>query len=131
MKIMQYVLYIFALLFLVSGVFAVLPFPWINDYMQSAGGITYPDDAMAVYTMRSFLLIIFWLGVLIFVAVRDPVTHARVLQVLGGMFLSTAVLCLVLGMRYGLPKFYYYDVISSAVLGVLLLGYHRCARAAK
>ena len=130
MTIVKYVLYLFALVFVVSGVFAVLPFPWINNYMEWAGSVTFPGDAIAVYTMRSFLLIILWLGVLIYVAVREPVTHGHVLQILGGMFLSTAVLCLVLGTRYGLPHFYYYDVISSAVLGVLLIVYQRANRAA-
>ena len=127
MKIMKFLLYLFALLFVVSGIFAVLPFPWINGYMEWAGSVTFPDDPLAVYTLRSFLLIILWLGVLIYVAVREPVTHAHVLRILGGMFVTTAILCFVLGNRYGLPNFYYYDVISSAVLGVLLLAYQRGA----
>ena len=130
MTIVKYVLYLIALLFVVSGVFAVLPFPWINNYMEWAGSISFPGDPIAVYTLRSFMLVILWLGVLIYVAVREPVRHGLVLQILGGMFVTTAVLCWVLGTRYGLPHFYYYDVVSSAVLGVLLIVYQRGNRAA-
>lgn len=127
MKIMQVVLYLFALLFLLAGVFAVLPWPMITGFMDWAGGIGYPDAAIAVYTLRSFMLIMFWLGVLIFLVARDPAAHAQTALVLAGMFLTTGVLCLVLGLRYGLPHFFYSDVVSSAVLGALLLAYRRCA----
>ena len=43
------------------------------------------------------------------------------------MLLSVAALCLVLGNMYGLPGFFYMDVVSAAVLGVLLLVYRRQA----
>lgn len=130
MKIVQYVLYLFALLFAVCGVFAVLPWPMINGFMQSLGGISFPDEAVAVYTLRSFMLIIFWIGVLIFLVARDPVAHGQTAHVLAGMFLTTAVLCLVLGLRYGLPGFFYFDVITSAILGLLLLAHARCGAVA-
>ena len=131
MKIMQYVLYLFALLFVASGIFAVLPWPTVQSFMQWSGNITYPDDAIVVYTLRSFLLITVWIGVLIFFVARDPAAHGQTALVLAGMFLSAAVFCFVLGTRYGLPDFFYFDVISSAVLGVVLLAYRRCAMAAK
>ncbi len=129
MKAMQYLLYVFALLFVLSGVFAVLPWPWINGFMGWSGGVAFPDDAIVVYTLRSFLLVTFWIGVLIFLVARDPAANAQSALALSGMFLSAAVLCLVLGLRYELPAFFYFDVISAAVLGTLLLAYRGCAAA--
>ena len=96
--------------------------------MEWSGGIAFPGDAIVVYSLRSFFLIIFWIGILLFLVARDPVANSQAALVLAGMCLSAAVLCLVLGIRYGLPYFFYFDVLSSLVLGALLLAYR--ARAA-
>lgn len=129
MKTMQTLLYVFAVLFVLSGIFTVLPWPWINGFMQWSGGISYPDDAIVVYTLRGFILFTFWVGVLIFFIARDPVANSQAALALGGLFLTCAVLCLVLGIRYELPGFFYFDAISSALLGGLLLAYRRGATA--
>lgn len=121
MKAIQTVLYIFGVLFLFSAVFAFLPLHVLNAYLAWFDAPAYPDDPLVLYSVRSFFLIMFWWGLLMIVAVHDPVKYSSVLAILAGMCLSAAVLCYALGTQYALPTFYYWDTVSAVVIGVLLL----------
>ena len=123
MKAMQTIIYIFAILFVAAVVFVFLPWSALNGFMSWFGAATFPDDPLVQYTVRNFFLIMFWFGLLIVVAAREPKTHGNVLLMLGGTCVSAAVLCLALGLKLALPPFFYGDVVSAGVLGVLLLVY--------
>lgn len=130
MNILKGVLFIIAALFIVSGLFIFLPWTTINGLMATFGAPVYPPDGIVQYTVRVFFLVIFWSGVLLALAVREPVKLQAVLVVMAGLCLSCAVACLVLGWLYALPPFFYADAISSAVIGVLILMYRQRALAA-
>ena len=127
MKAVRIIIYIYALLFVASGIFVFVPWSGLNAFMQWFAPINLPSDPLIQYTMRNFFLMMFWIGILLALAARDPAQYRGVLAVLAGTMLSVAVLCFVLGNMYGLPKFFYWDVISAAVLGGLLLAYRKQA----
>ena len=130
MKAIQVILYIFGVLFLLSAIFAFLPMHVLNAYLAWFSAPSFPDDPLVVYTVRNFFLVMFWCGLLLILAVHDPVKYSSVLAVLAGMCLSAAVLCYALGVRHGLPTFYYWDTASAAVVGILLLVLRAQAKAA-
>jgi len=123
MKAIKGLLYLSGLLFVASVVFVFLSWGALNTFMSRFGPVTFPDDPLVQYTVRNFFLVMFWFGALIILAVHEPGRHGKVLLLLGGTCLSAAVLCLVLGLTHGLPPFFYWDVISAAVIGALLLVY--------
>lgn len=123
MQAIKMILYAFSAFFILCGLLIFLPMDSINGFMTGFGPIAYPDAPIVAYTVKNFFLIIAAVGVLLAVAVRDPVRHQSVLLVLGGTCLAAAVLCLSLGWVYALPPFFYIDAISSAAIGLLVLVY--------
>ncbi len=123
MKAMKGVLYVVSALFIVSAVFIFIPWSSLNAFMGLFAPVAYPDVPIVQYTVKIFFLIMFWIGVLLAVAVHRPEQHETTLAVIGGLWLSAAVLCLALGWIYGVPRFFYLDALSSAVIGALILLY--------
>ncbi len=130
MNVMKGLLYFVGALFIVSVVLVFIPWASINALMGFFGAPAFPDAPIVQYTVKILYLIMFWIGVLLLVAVRSPVQHAAVLAVLGGMCLSLAVACLAVGWAYDVPPFFYWDAASSGVIGALILLYrHQASRA--
>ncbi|MCH8197125.1 MAG: hypothetical protein IH904_03485 [Proteobacteria bacterium] len=121
MKALTYSLYAFSALLMLSAVFIFLPWSTLNSWMEFFAPVAFPATPLVQYTVKIFLLIMFWIGVQLAVAVarRYPV----MLLTLAGLFLSTAVLCLALVWIYDVPRIFYLDALSSAALGILIVVY--------
>ena len=121
MKALTFVLYVSSALFMLSAVLIFLPWSTLNAWMALFAPVAYPATPLVQYTVKVFLLIMFWIGVQLAVAVarRYPV----MLLILAGLFLSAAILCLALGLTYDVPRFFYLDALSSAALGILVVVY--------
>ena len=121
MKALTYILYVFSALLMLSAVFIFLPWSTLNAWMALFAPVAYPSTPLVQYTVKIFLLIMFWIGVQLAVAVarRYPV----MLLTLAGLFLSAAVLSLALGWTYDVHRFFYLDALSSAALGILVMVY--------
>lgn len=127
MSILKGILYVFAALFVLSGLFVFLPWTTLNGFMTAFDAPAYPADAIVQYTVRAFFIIIFWVGVLLALAVREPVKLQAALAVIAGMCLTCGVACLAMGWIYALPAFFYLDAVSGLVIGALILAYRHCA----
>jgi hypothetical protein len=121
MKALTFILYLFSALMMLSAVFIFLPWSTLNAWMALFAPVAYPATPLVQYTVKILLLIMFWIGVQLAVAVarRYPV----LLLTLAGLFLSTAVACLALGLIYDVPPFFYLDVLSSSALGIGIMVY--------
>ncbi len=121
MKALTFVLYLFSALLMLSAVLIFLPWSTLNSWMALFAPVAFPATPLVQYTVKIFLLIMFWIGVQLAVAVarRYPV----MLSTLAGLFLSTAVLCLALVWTYDVPSIFYLDALSSALLGILVVVY--------
>ncbi len=126
MKALTIILYVFSALLMLSAVLIFLPWSMLNSWMAFFAPVAFPDTPLVQYTVKIFLLIMFWIGVQLAVAVarRYPV----MLLTLAGLFLSTGVLCLALVWTYDVPPIFYLDALSSAVLGILILVYRARVR---
>lgn len=129
MTIVKGVLYAAGALFVLSGVFAVLPIGSLNAFLGWFGPFAYPDDALVTYSIKLMLLIMAWLGVLMAFAVYGAERHGQLLLGLGLAFLSMAVLALSLIWSLDLPAVFYADPVTAALVGVLFLTLRRQAAA--
>ncbi len=123
MKIIQLLLYATSVLFMLSIIGVLGPWDWINAVIRPFSPQVYPDQPLVQYSIKAFLLILFWIGVLLAVAVRHPRQNRAALMIIGWMMLSTGIVCIPLGMIYQVPKFFYYDALSGVVIGILVLYY--------
>ena len=121
MKALTFVLYVSSALFMLSAVFIFLPWSTLNAWMALFAPVAYPVTPLVQYTVKVFLLIMFWIGVQLAVAVRRR--YPVMLLTLAGLFLSAAILCLALGLTYDVPRIFYLDALSSAALGILVVVY--------
>ena len=124
MNVVKAALYVASALFVLSAVlFAVLPWSTINAVMSWFGPFAYPDDPVVQYTVRMMLVIFFWLGILMAVAVSQAGRYRLILLIFGLTFLSAAGFALVLVWIHDWPRIMYVDGASAAVLGALFLIY--------
>ncbi len=121
MTLVKGVLYAASALFVLSGVFVVLPIGALNAFLGWFGPFAYPDDALVHYSIKITVLIMAWLGVLMAFAVRQAERYGQVLLGLGAVFLSMAVLALALIWIHALPGVFYFDPVTAAIVGVLFL----------
>ncbi len=106
---------------------ALLPWDTLNALIGLFGPFGFPDQPLVQYTVKTMMVIVFWIGVLIAVAVSEPEKYQLILAVLAGTFLSSAAACLAVGWIYGVPWFFYFDAVFLAVGGALLAVYRRQA----
>ncbi len=125
MTAIRNILYAFAGMFLLSVVFVVLPWSVLNGFMAWFGVEPYPDVPLVQYSVKAMMAMLFWIGALMLVVIRQPERYRSVLLVFGWMFLSFAVVALGLGITYDAPKFFYADAFFSAVAGGLFLVFRR------
>lgn len=123
MKGVKAALYVASALFMLSAVFAVLPWSRLNAFIAWFGPFAYPDDPVVQYTVRIMLVIFFWLGILMAVAVSQAGKYRVFLLIFGLTFLSAAGFAPVLVWIHGLPWIFYLDGASAAVVGALFLIY--------
>lgn len=123
MNVIKTILYVASALFMLSAVFAILPWGALNAFIAWFGPFAYPDDPMVQYTVKIMLVIFFWLGILMAVAVSQPGRYRSFLSIFGLTFLSSAGFAVVVVWIYGLPMVFYLDGVSSAALGALFLIY--------
>ncbi len=128
MNVVKAALYVASALFMLSAVFAVLPWSMLNAFIAWFGPFTYPDDPVVQYTVRIMLLIFFWLGILMAVAVSQAGKYRFNLLIFGLTFLSTAGFALVLVWIHELPSIFYLDAASAGVVGALFLIYRSQAQ---
>ena len=121
MTLVKGILYTASALFVLSGVFAVLPMGALNAFLGWFGPFAYPDDALVHYSIKLMMLIMAWLGVLMAFCVHEAERHGQVLLGLGVAFLSMAVLALGLIWAYALPEVFYFDPVTAAIVGALFL----------
>ena len=117
------ILYIASGLIAASTILVFVPWSTLNAFMAWFGPFAFPDDPLVQYTVKVMMLIFFWLGVLMAVAVRRAAHHELILLILGWTFISAGGACLVLGWVYGVPWFFYVDAAVSGAVGVLLVIY--------
>ena len=129
MTVVKGVLYAASALFVLTGVFAVLPMGALNTFLGWFGPFAYPDDALVHYSIKLMVLMMAWLGVLMAFAVNKAESHGQVLMGLGVAFLSLAVLSLALIWAYALPGISYFDPVTAAIIGALFLTLRRRAAA--
>ncbi len=129
MNVIRIVLYVASALMLASAILAVLPWGTLNAFMGWFGPFAYPDEALVQYTVKVTLVVMFWVGVVMAVAVWRPVDFELILLILGLTFLSLGGFALVLGWVYGVPWFFYIDAAFSVAVGVLFVVYRSQALA--
>jgi len=127
MAAIRIILYIFSALFMLSLVCLFLPWDTLNALMLALGAEAYPDTPLVIYSIKGFLLLGFWLGVLLAIATRRPLVHERVLLTFGGLGLSFTLAAVILGWTYGVGNYFYADAISGLILGILALLHRRNA----
>ncbi len=127
MKVVKAALYVASALFMLSAVFAVLPWRMLNAFIGWFGPFAYPDDPLVQYTVRIMLVILLWLGILMAVAVSQPGKYRFILLILGLTNLSAAGFALALVRIHDLPGIFYLDGASAAVVGALFLIYRSLA----
>ncbi len=129
MNLIRIVLYVASALMLASAVLVFLPWSALNAFIGWFGPFAYPDEALVQYTVKVTLVVMFWVGVVMAVAVWRPVDFELILLILGLTFLSLGGFALVLGWVYGVPWFFYIDAAFSAAVGVLFVVYRSQALA--
>jgi hypothetical protein len=127
MKVVKVALYVASALFMLSAVFAVLPWSTLNAFIAWFGPFAYPDDPLVQYTVRIMLVIFFWLGILMAVAVSQAGKYRFILLIFGLTLLSAAGFALALVWIHDWPRIFYLDGASAAVVGALFLIYRRTA----
>lgn len=123
MKIIRILLYATSVLFMLSIIGVLGPWDWINAVIRPFSPEVYPDQPLVQYSIKAFLLMMFWIGVLLAMAVRRPWQNRAALFVIGWMFLSAGIICIPLGVIYHVPKFFYFDALSAMVIGILIFYY--------
>ncbi len=129
MNVIRIVLYVASALMLASAILVFLPWSALNAFMGWFGPFAYPDEALVQYTVKVTLVVMFWVGVVMAVAVWRPVDFELILLILGLTFLSLGGFALVLGWVYGVPWFFYIDAAFSVAVGVLFVVYRSQALA--
>lgn len=129
MNVIRIVLYAASALMLASVIMAVLPWSALNAFMGWFGPYAYPDEPLVQYTVKAMFFVFAWLGVAMAAAVRRPEENEQMLLILGLLFLSVGVFCLVTGWVYGVAWFFYLDAAFSAAVGVLFVVYRSRAPA--
>ncbi len=129
MNVIRIVLYVASALMLASAILVFLPWSALNAFMGWFGPFAYPDEALVQYTVKVTLVVMFWVGVVMAVAVWRPVDFELILLILGLTFLSLGGFCLVIGWVYGVAWFFYLDAAFSAAVGVLFVVYRSQALA--
>lgn len=125
MTVVKGVLYAASALFVLAGVFAVLPIGALNAFLGWFVPFAYPDDPLVHYSIKLMVLIMAWLGALMAFAVHGAERQGQVLLGLGAAFLSMAVLALVLIWTLALPGVFYVDPVAAAIVGALFLTLRR------
>lgn len=128
MKVIRSLLYATSVLFMLSIIGVLGPWDWINAVIRPFSPEVYPDQPLVQYSIKAFLLIMFWIGVLLAIAVRRPRQNRAALFIIGWMCLSAGIICIPLGVIYQVPKFFYYDALSGMVIGILVF-YYRARQA--
>ncbi len=123
MKVVKAALYVASAFFMLSAVFAVLPWSRLNALIGWFGPFAYPDDPLVQYTVRIMLVICFWLGFLMAVAVSQAGKYRFILLIFGLTFLSAAGFAMALVWIHDLPWIFYLDAASAGVVGALFLIY--------
>lgn len=123
MKIIQLILYATSALFMLSIVGVLGPWDWINAVIRPFSPDVLPDQPLVQYSIKAFLLMTFWIGVLLAIAVRRPRQNRSALMIIGWMLLSAGIISIPLGVIYQVPTFFYYDALAAMVIGVLVFFY--------
>lgn len=126
MRALTIILYVFSALMMLSAVFIFLPWSTLNAWMALFAPLSYPAEPLVQYTVKILLLIMFWIGVQLAVAVKRR--YPVMLLTLAGLFLSVGILCLALGWTYDVHRFFYFDAMSSALFGILIVVYRARVR---
>ena len=129
MNAIRNILYIASALIAASVILVFVPWSTLNAFLAWFGPFAFPDDPLVQYTVKVMMLIFFWLGVLMAVAVWRAAHHELILLILAWTFMSAGGACLALGWIYGVPWFFYIDAAVSAAVGVLLILYRSQALA--
>ena len=123
MKIIQLILYATSALFMLSIIGVLGPWDWINAAIRPFSPDVLPDQPLVQYSIKAFLLMTFWIGVLLAIAVRRPRQNRSALMIIGWMLLSAGIISIPLGVIYQVPTFFYYDALAAMVIGVLVFFY--------
>lgn len=130
MTAVRVALYVLSAALMLSAVFFVLPWATMNAVIVAFGGDAYPDIPLVQYTLKSFCILAFWVGVLLAIATRHPLAQQKTLAIFAGLGFTVAAGCLALGFVYDPGGFFYWDALSGLVLGILAWLHRRWALAA-
>jgi hypothetical protein len=132
MKGLKTVLWVCAVVCLLSFVFAALPWGFIKGWFEFFGLKPFAAEPMTVYMFRLCLATYGLIGIFFVILARNPLKYDGMLFLAAYGALLTALFCLAGGIRYGLPFWAYgCDVIFCALAGVLLLIFRKKAMATK
>lgn len=123
MNVIRILLYATSVLFMLSIIGVLGPWDWINAVVRPFSPEVYPSQPLVQYSIKAFLLVMFWIGVLLAIAVRHPRQNRTALMIIGWMCLSAGIVCLGLGVIYHVPRFFYFDALAGVVIGVLVFLY--------
>jgi len=122
MKGLKIILWICAICCLLGFIGAVLPWGVITALFQWVGVQPPTAEPITVLIIRLCSAISGMIGIFFVVLARNPLKYGAMLPLAAYGLLCYGVLCLVGGIRYGLPVWTYSgDVIFGIVAGVLIL----------
>jgi len=118
MKGLKIVLWICAVSFLLSLVFAAGPWDWTKAIFR-LGGIKPPaEEAITVFVFRLFMLTLGLVGVFFALLARDPLAYGAMLPLAAFGLMVCGLTELAGGIRYGLPA---WAMLTFAMLGLIVM----------
>ena len=129
MKGLKIILWICAICFLETFIFAFLPWRPLIAYLQWLGLQPPAAEPITVFMFRITLAMFGTIGIFFVILARNPLDYGAMLPFSAYGLLGYGVLFLVFGIRYELPaRAYSIDVILGLVAGVLILFFQKKAR---
>ena len=128
MKGLKIILWICAISFLLAFILAPIPWRAIIAWFQWVG-IQPPAAApITVFMFRISLAMFGMVGIFFVILAKNPLKYGAMLPLSAVGLFCYGVLSLVLGIRYGLPVWIYFnDVVFGLVTGVLILVFQKKA----
>jgi hypothetical protein len=128
MRGLKIILWICAICFLEAFIFAHLPWPAINAWLQWMGVQPPIAEPITIFLFRISMAMFGMIGIFFVILAKDPLKYGAMLPLSAYGLLCYGILFLVLGIGYGLPVWIYsIDVVLGLVAGVLILVFQKRA----
>lgn len=123
MKTLKVILWVLAVMFLLSFVQMILPWDYINRAIEPFGMEALPDTAMIGYLMRVMMACAGLIGIFLLIMARNPRKYLKMVKLVGWALAALGVYMLVLAsLVFEFANFWYYvDPIFCLIVGVAIL----------